>query len=224
MIKAFLFDIDGTLVDSVDLHAQAWQEAFRRVGKQVPRAEIRSQIGKGGDQLLPVFLSEEERRSFGSRIEAYKAELFHQSYLPRVQPFPMVRRLFQRIRDDGRRIALATSSHAGEVAYYKTLLRIADLVEAETTADDADLTKPHPGIVRAALHKLDIEPSEAVMVGDSPYDAAAAQKIGVAAFGVLCGGFPEADLRAAGCATIFRDPADLLHNYDSIDPGSRRAA
>src|ERR671932_350565 len=105
MLKAVIFDIDGTLVDSVDLHARAWQEAFRHFGRDVPYAAVRQQIGKGGDQLLPVFFSKAELAEFGEELEKYRGDLFKREYLSRVRAFPKVRALFERIRQDGKRIA-----------------------------------------------------------------------------------------------------------------------
>ena len=91
---------------------------------------------------------------------------------------------------------------------------IEDLIDEETSADDAAKSKPHPDIFKAALDRLGVAASEAIVVGDSPYDAQAARKIGLRTIGVLCGGFPEADLRKAGCIAIYRDPADLLRRFD----------
>ncbi|HST52449.1 MAG TPA: HAD family hydrolase [Pyrinomonadaceae bacterium] len=216
MIEAVIFDVDGTLVDSVDLHAQAWQEAFARFGKQIPYERVRSQIGKGGDQLMPVFLSKEELEEFGERLEKYRGELFKREYMLHVRSFPKVRELFERIRRDGKRIALASSAKGDELATYEKIARITDLVEEETSKDDADKSKPHPDIFEAALARLGDPPkSKTVVVGDTPYDAEAAGKAGLRTIGFLCGGFPEADLRAAGCFQIYKDPADLLARYDS---------
>jgi HAD superfamily hydrolase (TIGR01509 family) len=214
MIKAVIFDIDGTLVDSVDLHAQAWKEAFKHFGKDIPYEDVRHQIGKGGDQLMPVFFSKEELDKFGEEMEKYRGQLFKRVFLPKVRPFPKVRELFQRIISDGLRIALASSAKEEELKEYKKIAHIEDLVEEETSADDADKSKPHPDIFEAALERLgDIEPLEAIVVGDTPYDAQAAGKIPLRAIGVLCGGFPEAELKAAGCIEIYKDPADLLARY-----------
>jgi HAD superfamily hydrolase (TIGR01549 family) len=216
VVKAVIFDIDGTLVDSVDLHARAWQEAFAHFGKQFPFEKIRYQIGKGGDQLLPVFLSEREIEEFGDELTEYRGELFKREYMPRVVAFPRVRELFERIRRDGKRIALASSAKKEELTEYKRIANIEDLVEDEASADDAEKSKPHPDIFEAALEGLgDVQPSEAIVVGDTPYDAEAAGKAGLKTIGFLSGGFPEEDLRAAGCARIYRDAADLLANYDT---------
>jgi HAD superfamily hydrolase (TIGR01509 family) len=222
MPKAVIFDVDGTLVDSVDQHAQAWQDAFRDFGHDVGFLAIRGQIGKGGDQLMPVFLSEEELEEFGEELEEYRGQLFKREYLSRVKGFPAVRELFQRVKDEGLRIALASSAKEDELKTYKKIADIEDLVEEETSSDDAEKSKPHPDIFEAALERLgDMNPSEAVVVGDTPFDAEAAGKAGLKTVGLLSGGFPEADLRAAGCVRIYRDPADLLANYDA-SPLARR--
>jgi HAD superfamily hydrolase (TIGR01549 family) len=216
MLKAIIFDIDGTLVDSVDLHARAWQESFRKFGREIAFEKVRHQIGKGGDQLMPVFFSKAELERFGEELEKYRGELFKREYLPQVRAFPQVRELFERIRRDGTRIALASSAKKDELKTYKEIARITDLVEEETSADDADKSKPHPDIFEAALAALgDVEADEVIVIGDTPYDAQAAGKLNLRTIGVLCGGFPEAELRAAGCTDIFRDPADLLARYDT---------
>jgi HAD superfamily hydrolase (TIGR01549 family) len=215
MIKAVIFDIDGTLVDTVDLHAQAWKEAFKRYGKDIPFEQIRHQIGKGGDQLMPVFFSREELDEFGEEMEEYRSELFKRDFLPRARAFPKVRDLFERIKKDDKRIALASSAKEDELAAYKKIARIEDLVEEESSADDAERSKPHPDIFKAALEQLKLSsPDEAVVVGDTPYDAEAAGKLKLRTIGLLSGGFPEKELRAAGCTAIYDDAADLLAHYD----------
>ena len=215
MIKAVIFDIDGTLVDSADLHAHAWQEAFAKFGCDIAYETLRSQIGKGGDQLLPEFLSAKEQEEYGKDLEKYRGELFKKKYMSQVKPFPRVRELLLRVKEDGKQIALASSAKGDEIAIYKRIANIEDLVEEQTSADDAKRSKPHPDIFEAALARLhDVDAEEAVTVGDSPYDAIAATKIRMACLGVLSGGFPKADLLAAGCSEIYRDCGDLLDRYD----------
>src|SRR5690349_1775591 len=101
-----IFDVDGTLVDSVDLHARAWQEAFEYFGKRVSFDEIRAQIGKGGDQLLPVFFSQDDLARRGEAIESYRSDLYKSKYLKRVRAFPGTRELFKEILNRGVKIAL----------------------------------------------------------------------------------------------------------------------
>ena len=214
MIKAVIFDVDGTLIDSVDLHAKAWQEAFAEFGHQIPFKELRDQIGKGGDQLLPVFLFEDEQAMLGKQIEARRSDLVKQRYLSRMRAFPKVRELFERLRQDDIQCVLASSAKQEELRVYKELLRIEDLVQAETSSDDAEKSKPYPDIFEAAMARLpSMGAADVLVIGDTPYDAQAAGKAGLRTIGVLCGGFTEDSLREAGCIAIYRDPADLLERY-----------
>jgi HAD superfamily hydrolase (TIGR01509 family) len=215
-VTAVIFDIDGTLVDSVDLHAEAWRVAFLRFGKKISFAALRRQIGKGADQLMPVFLSRDELAKFGEELNQSRSELFKREFLPRVKAFPGVRHLFQRIRRDRKRIALASSAKGDELETYKTIAGIDDLVEAETSSDDAERSKPYPDIFQAALAQLGgITADQVVVVGDTGYDAEAAGKANLRTIGVMSGGWSEADLFQAGCIAVYRDPADLLERYDT---------
>jgi HAD superfamily hydrolase (TIGR01549 family) len=223
MITAVIFDIDGTLLDSVDLHAEAWREALERFGKKISFPEVRRQIGKGGDQLMPVFLSRQELQKFGAELEQYRSDLFKKEFLPRVTAFPEVRQLFQRIRQDDKRIGLASSAKGDELKTYKAIAGIDDLIEAETSSDDAARSKPYPDIFQAALAELgDVRADNVIVVGDTIYDAEAAGKAHMRTIGVMCGGWSEEDLCRAGCIAIYRDPADLLNGYDA-SPISRGA-
>ena len=215
-MSAVIFDIDGTLIDSVDSHARAWQETLAHFGIPVAFEDIRSQIGKGGDQLLPVFVPPDKLDAMKDRIESFRSELFKREYLPKIRPFPKVRELFEGIRSEGHRIALASSAKEDEIAVYKRLARIADLVDAETSADDVNCSKPCPDVFEVAVDRLRTSPARAVVVGDSPYDAIAAGRARLKTVGVLCGGFPEDDLKRAGCVVNFRDPADILDRFEEF--------
>jgi len=213
-IRAFIFDIDGTLVDSNELHVDSWDRAFQRFGKQFSREQLRAQVGKGSDQYLPEFLAPEEIRRFGKELDDYRSELFRKEYLPKVQPFPKVRELFQRLRDDNKRIVLASSGKKADTKYYVDLLKIGDFIDGYVSGDDADSSKPAPDIFAASLDKLgDISPADAVTVGDTRFDVEAAKKADLRTIAFLCGGTTESVLRQAGAIAICRDPAHFLAHY-----------
>jgi HAD superfamily hydrolase (TIGR01509 family) len=215
MPKAVIFDVDGTLVDTNDFHAASWVQALGDFGISAELEEIRSQMGKGGDQMLPSLLPSDLLSEKGADIEKHRGELFKRECLPRVCGFPGVRPLFERIRAAGQRIVLASSGRAAEVERYQEIAGISDLVDAVTTKDDAEHSKPCPDIFEAALERIaPIKPDQAIVVGDSPFDAEAAAKAGLKTVGLLCGGFPEHVLREAGCVEIYRNPEDLLANYE----------
>jgi phosphoglycolate phosphatase-like HAD superfamily hydrolase len=216
MPRAVIFDVDGTLVDSVDRHAQAWVETFAEFGYECDFAAVRYQIGKGGDQLMKEFLTAQQIQRDGEAIEKARQRHFRTRYLPGVLGFPMVRELFLRLIGEGKKVVLASSAVGEELAAYKRKAAIGDLVEEETSKDDVEKSKPHPDIFEAALAKLgDISASEALIVGDSPWDAIAGRQAGLRTIGLLCGGFGATELERAGCAAIYRDPADLLKRYNS---------
>jgi HAD superfamily hydrolase (TIGR01509 family) len=215
MPKAVIFDVDGTLIDTNDLHAAAWVDAFRHFGIEVAYEDVRSQMGKGGDQLMPVFVDAERLKREGERIETFRTELFKRDYLPNVRAFPEVRALFERVRKAGQATVLATSGKREEVDRHMKTAEISDLVDDATTADDAEHSKPEPDIFAAALKRLaPLTAEDAIVVGDTPYDAQAAAKVGLRTVGLLSGGFSQEDLEAAGCIAIYADPKALLEAYD----------
>ena len=216
-LDALIFDVDGTLVDSNQLHVEAWDRAFRHFGKQFSHPELEAQIGKGSDQYLPEFLTPSELKLFGRDIDQYRSELFQREYLPRVTPFPGVRELFTRIREDKRKIVVATSGKKADTQYFIKILDVGDLIDGAITADDSDQSKPAPDIFHAALAELEDVPADNVLVvGDTCFDMEAAGKAGLRAVGFLCGGSSKELLRKAGAAAIFFDAADLLVRYAEL--------
>src|SRR6202012_5212788 len=135
MPKAAIFDLDVTLLDSVDLHALAWHEAMKKFGHDVSFEQARSQIGKGGDKLIPEFLSAEEQREHGKELEEWRGKRFKSEYLPLVRPFSAVPNLLRRVRDAGVRIAVASSAKKDEVDVYLDIARVVDLVHLTTSSD-----------------------------------------------------------------------------------------
>ncbi|HEX8654083.1 MAG TPA: HAD family hydrolase [Allosphingosinicella sp.] len=212
MIEAVLFDVDGTLVDSNDLHAAAWQEAFRHFGIVLPYERIRRQIGKGGDNLIPSLLPADVAERLQEEIEAFRSELFRSDYLPKARPFPGAADLLKRLRDLDAKLVLATSSRQEELDFHIDKLRCRELLTGTTTRDDVEHSKPCPDIFEAALEKArPLNGGLAVVVGDTPWDMKAAAKLGVPAVAVRCGGFPDGEL--SGAAAIYDGPPELIEAY-----------
>ena len=214
-IRGVLLDVDGTLLASNDAHARAWVEAFADHGYTVPFARVRPLIGMGGDKLLPSVvpgLSSEE--GIGKDIAARRKAIFLEQYAPHLQPTPGARALVQRMREDGLKLVVATSAQRDELDVLLKAAGVADLLPERISADDVDQSKPDADVIHVALAKLDVNPAEAVLLGDTSYDVEAARKAGVATIAVRCGGSSDAQL--AGAMAIYDDPADLLAHYASV--------
>jgi phosphoglycolate phosphatase-like HAD superfamily hydrolase len=214
MKKVLLSDIDGTLVDSNSLHADSWRRSFEYVGIEVGLDEAWRQIGKGGDQLIPVFAPPRDRQRLEETVKRYRNDLMKREYMPRMVPFARARDLLVRVKNAGMRIVLATSAKADDLAFYKRLVGMEDLVDEEATSSDAQESKPAPDLFAAALHKAGSGAEDAIALGDTPYDAEAAGKLGIATIGLTCGGWKQSDLLSAGCVEVFRDPEHLLAEFD----------
>jgi HAD superfamily hydrolase (TIGR01509 family) len=214
MVKAVLCDIDGTLVESNWLHAAAWKDAFAAVGIEVELEAVRRQIGKGGDELIPVFVPWWKRKYVEEPLKQYRKHVFQSDYMAKVRAFPKVRELMLRMKEAGIEVSLASSANRDELEIYKRIVRIEDVVEENSSADDADRSKPHPDIFEATLKKLGVKADEALALGDTPYDAEAAGKAGVWTVGVTTGGWSEKELMEAGCVEVWKDVAELLENFE----------
>ncbi|HKO54615.1 MAG TPA: HAD family hydrolase [Thermoanaerobaculia bacterium] len=214
-IQGIIFDVDGTLVDSNELHTDCWLEVFREFGKQFERDVVRNQIGKGGDLLVPDLLNAREMLKFGEQAKIYRGEVWKRSYMPRVQPFPYMRQCLRELRGRGIKLALASSSDVEEVEYYTQLLGVAELLEGSTSKGDAEFSKPSPEIFRAALERLGTDKARTLAVGDTPYDILAAHRVPLPVAAVLCGGFESELLMKA--EFTFAHVEELVGEIDRID-------
>jgi HAD superfamily hydrolase (TIGR01549 family) len=223
-ITGALLDIDGTLVDSNDAHARAWVEAFGANHIEARFENVRTQIGKGADKLLPEIAGVSDESETGAQISRDRRRIFLQRYLPTLHPFPDARRLVERLKASGYRIVVASSAAEEELEELLEVADIADLVESTTSSDDADRSKPSPDIVCSALSSGGLNADEAVMIGDTPYDIEAATRAGVAVIALRSGGWHDDDL--AGAAAIYDDTADLLAHFDEspLAPGAVKRA
>ena len=219
--QAILFDIDGTLVDSNDAHILAWERAFVEAGHSFDRQTIHDQIGKGTDMLVPTLLPDSDEAEQVALGEAH-GRIFQADYLHGVRPFPGARDLIARVHADGRRVVLASSASKAELDHYLELIDVRDLVDASTSADDVERTKPAPDIFATALQSVaPLPPQAAIVLGDTPYDMEAARECGIPAIGLRSGGFSDAALSGAGALAIYDDVAALLADYDGSPLAAR---
>lgn len=207
-----LLDVDGTLVDSNDLHAEAWVELLKGQGFPASFAQVRPLIGMGGDKLLPLLTGHSKEDREGKQLSELRTKLFMERYLPRVKALPGARALLESLRARGLRLVVATSANESELAGLLQRGGIDDLLPDRTSSDDADSSKPEPDIVLAALRKARCQPHEALMVGDTPYDRDAAHGANVAFIGLRSGGYDDDALR--GALAVYASPSDLLDQLE----------
>jgi HAD superfamily hydrolase (TIGR01509 family) len=213
LLRGVIFDVDGTLVDSNDAHAQSWVDTFAEAGYNVPFDVVRPLIGMGGDKLLPKTVGIAADSKEGKKLTKRRSEIFHKNYLPHLKPLAGSRELVSRVRADRMKAIVATSAKDEELEGLLKAAQVADLMEERATASDAKRSKPDPDIVHAAIVESDLPPSELVMIGDTPYDVEAATSAGLRIIAFRSGGWKDADLR--GAVEIYDGPADLLRHYDS---------
>jgi phosphoglycolate phosphatase-like HAD superfamily hydrolase len=211
-IKAILFDVDGTLVDSNDAHANAWVKAFAEAGIHVEFQKIRCAIGMGGDKLMPAVADIKADSPRGQRISERRSEIFKTEYLPQLRPFRDAGALVSAVQARRLDTVAASSAKRHEL---EALLKIAgapSLLGDSASGDDAEQSKPEPDIIHAALEKIDAAAADALMIGDTPYDVEAAARAGVATIAFRCGGWSDSALQ--GAAAIYDGPWELLARLD----------
>lgn len=214
MVKAILFDVDGTLVNSNDAHAHAWVRAFAEHGIVVSFDAVRRLIGMGGDKLMPRVSRLTEETDEGQQVAERRKAIFKRECLPKLQRLPGAAELVKAVKDRGL-IAVAASSAKKEEL--EPLLKIAGaeaLMDEATSSDDAEESKPDPDIITAALERAGVGPAEALMVGDTPYDIEAARRAGVQTVALRSGGWNDHEL--TGALAVYDDPSDLLKHLDGV--------
>ena len=212
MALAAILDIDGTLVDTNYHHAIAWFRAFREHGVTPAVWRIHRHIGMGGDHLVAAVAGAEVEQSAGGAIREAEKRLYA-DLIDEVPPLEGARELIEALKGRGHTVVLASSAHGDDVEHYLDLLDVRDLVDAWTTSDDVEATKPEPDLVAAAMQKAG--ELTAVMVGDTTWDVKAAARADVKTIAVLTGGFSEAELLAAGAVAVFESAAELAASLDS---------
>jgi HAD superfamily hydrolase (TIGR01509 family) len=204
-----VLDLDGTLVDSVHHHVLAWDQVLRGAGLEAPLWRVHRAIGMGGDRLLPWVLGR-SAADLGDLIDELKSR-HEEAFLARadaVRPTPGGPDLIDDLTARGVPFVVATSASGAMV---DVLLGVLGRKDFDLThGDEVDTSKPGPDSVLAACEQLGVEPVAATMVGDSPWDAEAATRIGARAIGVRCGGFGATELTDAGAMLVVDDPRALL--------------
>jgi HAD superfamily hydrolase (TIGR01509 family) len=211
-LHTVLLDIDGTLLDSNDAHARAWVRSLAEHGYVVPFDTVRPLIGMGGDKLTPMLTGLDPESPESERIAESRSAIFRREELPTLRPTPGARDLLVRLRSRGLELVVATSAKEDEVQALLEQAGVADLIQAASSSDDAERSKPDPDIVRAALSAARRPASHSIMIGDTPYDVEAATRARVPIVAVRCGGWDDDALR--GALAVYDDPADLLAHYD----------
>lgn len=199
-----VFDVDGTLLDTNYLHVAAWWEAFAERGHDVRCADIHRAIGMGSAELVERVLGRPDPTVSPAHSRHYAP------YLGRMRPLPGAAGLLRATAGLGLDVVLATSAKDDEVDLMLDALGARSAVRAVVSSGDVGQAKPDPGIVEKALDESGIDPGRAVMVGDTVWDVLAAERAGIRCIGLLCGGIAAADLRGAGAAQVYDDPAALL--------------
>jgi phosphoglycolate phosphatase-like HAD superfamily hydrolase len=209
MSAAYIFDVEGTLIDCVPEILRCWGETLAAFGVVVPSVHLQRMSGMDGDEMLatlvPSFDQQARKDVLTAQDERYRA-----IYLPRVCPFPGVRRVFEAIKSRGGRIALATDCESVELKRYRSLINVDDLIDAIACGDEVSKGKPDPAVVELAFRHLGgTSAVSATMIGDTPFDAQAARSAGATAWGTLSGGHARSSLIDAGCSAVVSAVGDL---------------
>jgi len=223
-IGAVIFDVDGTLVDSNDQHARAWVEALAEYGYKVPFEQVRPLIGMGGDKVLPILTGLSADEAKARKIAERRDAIFADRYLPQVRPLPGARDLLLRLKADGLKLAVASSSAKDLLKRLLNIVGAPDVFEKTASGDDAEDSKPDPDIVHAALKSLGEAPDGVAMIGDTPYDVEAALRAKVTPIALRSGGWKDDDLK--GAVEIYDGPQELLQHLDdsAVGPDASRTS
>jgi HAD superfamily hydrolase (TIGR01509 family) len=214
---AFIFDLDGTLIDSVYEHVLAWREALEEAGIELAVWRIHRRIGMSGGLLVNA-LARETGREVTPDDAARLQKLHAKTYLrqvARVRPLPGARELLRSLTKMGVPWAIATSGTVESARPALALLEISDSAIV-ITRDMVKHAKPDPDLFVAAAERLGAPIATSVVVGDSVWDLLAARRAGALGVGVLSGGYGQDELERAGAYRVYQDPADLLEHLDEV--------
>ena len=214
---AFLFDLDGTLVDSVYQHVLAWREALETVGIELSVWRIHRRVGMSGGLMANAILretghqvtAEEAARLLRLHAEAYARQA------PQIRPLPGACELLAYLTRAGVPWTIATSGRLESARPTLEALGVGPEVPV-VTRDQVEHAKPDPDLFLAAADRLGVPIHDAVVVGDSVWDLLAARRARALSVGLLSGGYGEDELDRAGAYRVYQDPADLLDHLDGV--------
>jgi phosphoglycolate phosphatase-like HAD superfamily hydrolase len=211
-LASFIFDVEGTLVDCIPQLLACWTRVLHEQGFKVPKKSLAECSGMDPAEMLAKLLpdvSEGERKNLIARHGSeYRCD-----FLPTTKSFPAVRELLAELKRHEFGVALATTCDSSELAHYRQIISVDEMIDAAARGDEVDRGKPHPDLFRLALRRLHAECAWAI--GDTPYDATSANRAGIKAIGTLTGGFSASQLLEAGCVAVFASPSELLKAVQS---------
>ncbi len=215
---AFLFDLDGTLVDSVYQHVLAWREALERGGIELSVWRIHRRIGMSGGLFVNALARETGNRL--TREEAGSMQRWHAEAYGRlvgqVRPLPGARELLASLTEAKVPWAIATSGRIESAGPSLKILGVDPAKATVITRDQVRYAKPDPDLFLAAAGKLGADITTSIVVGDSVWDLLAARRAKALGIGLLSGGYGQDELERAGAYRVYQDPADLLRHLDEV--------
>jgi phosphoglycolate phosphatase-like HAD superfamily hydrolase len=218
MSAAYIFDVEGTLIDCAPQILRCWHETLAGFGVPMPMVSLQRLSGMDGDEMLATLLPSCDEAA-RKKIATAEGERYRAVYLPRVRAFRSVRAVFTAIKSHGARIALATDCQSDELKRYRSLMNVDDLIDAIACGDEVSKGKPDPGLIELALHHLGgMSAVSATMIGDTPFDAQAARRAGASAWGTLTGGHPGSSLIDAGCSVVVSSVDELTRYFQREKP------
>jgi HAD superfamily hydrolase (TIGR01549 family) len=212
--SAVLFDVDGTLVDTVYQHVMAWWEAFTEAGHQVSGFDIHRAIGRGSADLVETLLGHPDDSVVDAHSHAW-GEMRERTYA-----FHRVPDLLRHCRDRGLRVVLCTSGEGPDLDFFVRAIGGDEPLHEIVSSQDVARSKPSPEIVHKALEAAGVTADRAVMVGDTVYDLRAAEAAGVRSIGLMCGGIGQQELLEAGAVAVYGNPSELLDAFDMSPLGA----
>lgn len=216
-MHALIFDLDGTLIDTVYAHVFAWQRALAEAGLPVDGWRIHRRIGMSGGLLarqLGRELGRDVGEAEGKALQARHGELFRE-LLPVRRPLPGAVELMRFLQERELRFGIATSGRRPEIDASLEVLGIAPEVPIIQRTDVAR-AKPEPDLFLACQRKLGVEPGDCYVIGDAVWDLLAARRAGMLSIGLLTGGYGEDELSKAGAYRVYRDAAELHRSLDEL--------